>query len=130
MEETNHFVSIITPAYNAEKYLPATIESILSQTHKKWELLITDDASTDSTEKIIRDYQNKDPRIKYFKLKKNSGPAIARQTSINNRNGNIIAFLDSDDVWLPMKLEMQLAFMKKNESCFSFTSFRRISDDR
>jgi teichuronic acid biosynthesis glycosyltransferase TuaG len=129
MEKTNPLISIITPAFNAETYLPETIESILNQTYKNWELLITDDASTDETEMIVRDFQNIDIRIKYFKLTINSGAAIARQESIDKRNGNMIAFLDSDDLWLPEKLEVQLDFMKREKSCFSYTGFRRISYD-
>ena len=88
-------VSIITPSYNSEKFISQTINSILNQTYSNWELLITDDCSSDGTIKIINSYQSKDARIKLFKLNTNSGAAIARNNSINKSKGRYIAFLDS-----------------------------------
>ncbi|HFF5272228.1 TPA: glycosyltransferase family 2 protein, partial [Acinetobacter baumannii] len=109
-----NLVSIITPSYNSAKYIGKTIDSVISQTYKKWELIIIDDCSTDSSVEIIKDYENKDNRIKLIQLKENSGAAVARNTGIQLARGRFIAFLDSDDSWLPEKLEKQLKFMLIN----------------
>ena len=106
-------VSIITPSYNSSSFIAQTIESILSQTYVNWELLITDDCSTDNTRDIVEYYQRKDSRIKFFQLKQNAGAAVARNHSIRMARGRYIAFCDSDDRWYPEKLEKQLAFMKE-----------------
>ena len=106
-------VSIITPTYNCSKFIGATIESVLSQTYKNFEMIIVDDASTDDTESVVKSY--KDKRIKYIKLKTNSGPAVARNTAMEEAKGKYMAFLDSDDLWLPTKLEKQIKFIKKNK---------------
>ena len=108
----NPVVSIITPAYNCEKYIGATIESVLSQTFQDWEMIIVDDCSTDDTESVINPYCQKDSRIIYKKLEVNSGAAVARNTAMSIAKGQYIAFLDSDDLWLPDKLTIQLEFMR------------------
>jgi len=125
----DHLVSVITPSYNVENYIAATIESVIKQTYANWELLITDDASTDATTQIIEAYQNKDPRIKLIKLDKNSGIATARNTSIKVSKGRFIAFLDADDVWYPEKLDLQIKFMLKKRAAVSFSSYRHINED-
>ena len=112
----DELVSIITPTYNSEKFISETINSVLNQTYTNWELLITDDCSTDKTVEIVESYVKKDCRIKFFSLKKNSGAAIARNNSIKNSKGRYISFLDSDDLWLKNKLELQINFMKKGIS--------------
>ena len=106
-------VSIITPSYNSAKYIGETIESIQAQTYKNWELLITDDCSKDNTIEIVNNYIANDPRIKIFKLEKNSGAGIARNKSIAEAQGRYIAFCDSDDRWYYNKLEKQISFMQK-----------------
>ena len=98
-------VTIIMPSYNSEKFIVESVESVLAQTYSKWELIIVDDCSPDDSNKIITKYVDSDCRIKLIKLQKNSGPAIARNMAIETANGRYIAFLDSDDVWLPNKLE-------------------------
>lgn len=110
-------VSIITPTYNSELFISDTIESIINQSHQNWELIITDDGSKDKTIEIIKNFAKNDPRIKVFKLEKNSGAAKARNNSIKKSEGKFLAFLDSDDIWSPEKLEMQLSFLKKNPDC-------------
>ena len=100
-------VSIITPSYNSEKYLKDCIVSVLNQTLSCWEMLIVDDASSDNSRIVIESYLKKDKRIKAFFLKKNIGPALARNYAINKASGRYIAFLDSDDIWLPNKLKVQ-----------------------
>ena len=107
MKENNlPLVSIITPAYNSEKFISKTIDSILQQTYTNWELLITDDCSNDLTVKIINKYIKADKRIKLFILKHNSGAGVARNNSIFHSKGRYIAFCDADDLWLPNKLEI------------------------
>ena len=122
-------VSIITPAYNAERFLPATIASAQSQTMADWELLIADDCSRDGTRALIGRHAADDARIRLVALEKKSGPALARQAAIDAAQGRFIAFLDSDDQWLAPKLERQLDFMRAAGAAFSFTAFRRIADD-
>lgn len=108
-------VSVITPLYNAEKYIAQTIEGVISQTYKNWEMIIVDDCSTDNSRNIVKNYQNKDNRIKLIKLEANfGGPARPRNIGIENAKGKYIAFLDADDVWLPHKLEKQIAYLEEN----------------
>lgn len=124
----NDLVSVITPSYNSSLYIEATIQSILAQTYSNWELLITDDCSTDNTIDIVNRYVQQDSRIKLFCLEKNSGAGIARNHSIREARGRYIAFCDSDDRWLPEKLERQIAFMKKKDAAFSYTSYYVCSE--
>ena len=116
-------VSIITATYNSSKFVVETIESILAQTYTHWELLITDDGSTDDTLAIVEAYMAKDARIKLFRLASNSGAGVARNHSISHAQGRFIAFCDSDDCWLPEKLEKQLAFMLEKDAALSYTSY-------
>lgn len=114
-------VSIITPSYNSSQFISETIDSIVNQVYTNWELLITDDCSSDNSCDIIRQYSNNDHRIKLFCLTENAGAAVARNNSIKEAKGRYIAFCDSDDLWKPEKLEKQLDFMKKKnvEICYS-----------
>lgn len=116
-------VSIITPSYNSANFITETIEAILNQSYPYWELLITDDCSNDNTIEIIKDFMEKDSRIKLFQLEKNSGAGICRNKSIENAQGRFIAFCDSDDCWMPNKLEKQLAFMIEKNCALSYTSY-------
>ena len=125
----NNLVSIITPTYNSEKYITETIESIQAQTYTNWELLITDDCSTDQTIDIIKSYQKNDNRIRLFLLDKNQGAGVARNNSIKEANGRYIAFCDSDDQWKKNKLELQLTFIKNNKLLFSYTDYDVVSED-
>lgn len=119
-------VSIVMPSYNSEKFIKASIESVLNQTYPKWELLIADDCSTDKTVEIIKSF--KDQRIKFFQNEKNSGAAVSRNKALREAKGRWIAFLDSDDLWLPTKLEEQLSFMNENHYHFSFTDYKVFID--
>lgn len=116
-------VSIITPSYNSSRFVRATIESIQVQTYQNWELLITDDCSNDGSVSVIREYMEKDSRIKLFIQETNQGPGAARNRSLENATGQYIAFLDSDDVWEPQKLEKQLEFMKEEKAAFVFSAY-------
>lgn len=118
-------VSIIMPSFNTGKYITETIESVLAQSYKKWELIIVDDCSSDNTDEIVRTYLS-DDRIQYLKNEKNSGAAFSRNTALRNAKGKWIAFLDSDDLWMPEKLEKQLSFMKTNGYFFSYTDYEEI----
>lgn len=122
-------VSIITPAYNCANFIDDTIKSIQSQTYSNWELLITDDCSTDNTYDIILKYLNTDSRIKLFRFNKNLGSGEARNNSIKEATGRFIAFCDSDDRWYPNKLEEQLAFMTQNNVALSYTSYDICNED-
>lgn len=122
-------VSIITPSYNSADYIVDTIEAILKQTYSHWELLITDDCSTDNTIEIIEDYVKKDTRIKLQKLAINSGAGICRNKSIEIAKGRYIAFCDSDDVWMPQKLEKQLAFMNQKQCALTYSSYMLMDEE-
>jgi teichuronic acid biosynthesis glycosyltransferase TuaG len=115
-------VSIIMPSYNTAKYIGDSIKSVLAQTYGNWELIIVDDCSTDNTDEIVKEFLS-DERIKYLKNAKNSGAAISRNYALREAKGKWIAFLDSDDLWLPEKLEKQLAFMVENGYKFSYTDY-------
>lgn len=124
---TDDLVSIIMPAYNAEKYIAEAIESVLKQTYTNWELIIVNDCSTDATEQFAKKYQEQDERIKLRSLPENKGVANARNIAIQNAVGRYIAFLDSDDIWLPEKLEKQLDFMKINNYVFTYHQYRHFA---
>lgn len=121
-------VSIIMPNYNCEKFLPETLDSVIGQTYANWELLIVDDCSTDNSIAVIKSYCDADERIKLFVNEKNSGAAASRNWALREATGKWIAFLDSDDIWLPCKLEKQLAFMVENDYKFTFTKYRQIDE--
>ncbi len=129
MEEDIPLVSIIMPVYNSEKYIGRTLESVISQSFNDWEIIIVDDCSTDNSANIIKSYMNEDKRIKYYKLKINSGAAISRNTAIKNAIGKYIAFLDSDDIWHPEKLSKQIEIMEKNDYNFTCTDYNKIDDN-
>ena len=116
-------VSIIVPVYNAEKFIKDTIKTVIDQTYENWELLLVNDCSTDKSVEIIKDYQQKDKRIKLFSNPKNSGAAVSRNKGIRESRGRYIAFLDADDLWEPKKLEKQVAFMQEKDCAFSFTGY-------
>lgn len=119
-----NMVSIIMPSYNTASYIKESIQSVLNQTYTNWELIIVDDCSTDETEEVLATIT--DSRIKYFKNKENSGAAISRNKALREARGQWIAFLDSDDLWLPNKLEKQINFMKNNGYKFSYTNYEEI----
>lgn len=122
-------VSIVTPMYNASKYIDTSIRSVLAQTYQNWELIVTDDCSTDDSRAIVESYARRDARIKLIKLAGNSGVALARNASIRAASGRYIAFLDSDDAWHPCKLEKQIAFMRLNGAKLSYTAYKKFAED-
>lgn len=122
-------VSIITPTWACAKFIGETIKSIQTQTYTNWELLIQDDCSTDGTDKVVKPFQEMDSRIKYECNPKNSGAAITRNNALKRAKGRWIAFLDSDDLWLPEKLEKQLRFMVEHNYAFSYHEYTEMSED-
>ena len=122
-------VSIITPNWNCEKYIAETIESVLAQTYQNWELLIQDDCSTDGSLLVVHRYAKTDSRIKIEVNPKNSGAAVTRNNAIKRSKGIYLAYLDSDDIWVPEKLEKQLAFMEKHRCDACFSSYEHMDTD-
>ena len=122
-------VSIITPTFNSERFIAETIVSVQAQTYQDWEMIIIDDCSTDRTAEIVASFQEKDSRIKYFYNSTNKGSAFSRNLALQNAKGKWIAFLDSDDLWLPEKLEKQIEFMTKNNFHFSYTNYCEIDEN-
>lgn len=123
----NDLVSIIMPSYNTGKFIRATIESVLAQTYSNWELILVDDCSTDDTDDIVKAYLS-DQRIRYIKNETNSGAAVSRNRALREAKGKWIAFLDSDDLWEPTKLEKQIAFMENHDYHFSYTNYIEIDE--
>lgn len=124
-----NIVSIITPTYNSSKLIAMTIESVIEQKYPEWEMIIIDDCSTDDTEKIVNQYMLKDKRIKFIKLESNCGAGKARNIGLKNAKGRFIAYLDSDDIWYPDKLEKQTKYMLENNYGFTCTSYEVIGND-
>lgn len=120
-------VSIIMPSWNTGRFIAESIQSVIDQTYKKWELIIVDDCSTDDTDEVVATF--KDDRIKYLKNEENSGAALTRNRAMREAQGEWIAFLDSDDLWMPHKLEYQLKFMKKNNLVFSYHEYEKIDEE-
>ena len=123
----NDLVSIITPSYNTARFIAETINSVLAQTYTNWEMIIVDDCSKDDTDAVVSSFA--DSRIRYLKNEKNSGAAVSRNRALREAKGKWVAFLDSDDLWEPTKLEKQIAFMEHNDCHFSYTNYREIDDD-
>ncbi len=120
-------ISIITPCFNGAQTISETIESVLNQRHQNWEMIIVDDVSTDASPAIIRSYAAKDARIRYLRTDAPSGsPALPRNIGIDNARGRFIAFLDADDVWLPEKLEKQVAFMTERNCPLSYSYYEKM----
>lgn len=124
----NPLVSIITPTFNSEKFIAETIQSVQNQTYENWEMIIVDDCSYDKTVSIIADFIKLDLRIQLFQLEKNSGTGIARNHALTKAKGSYIAFLDSDDLWKPVKLEKQIDFLLKNKLPFTFSFYECIDE--
>lgn len=122
-------VSIITPTWACAGFISETIRSIQAQTYQNWELLIQDDCSVDGTDKLVEAFIQADNRIKYACNSKNSGAAITRNNALKRAKGRWIAFLDSDDLWLPEKLEHQLRFMVERNYAFTYHEYTEISED-
>lgn len=122
-------VSVIMPSYNSERHIAESIASVRSQTLSDWELLVSDDCSTDSTREIVAGISEVDSRVHLLPLKENGGAAAARNNSLAHARGRYVAYLDSDDLWYPGKLERQVAFMEERGAAFSCCSYEVIGED-
>ena len=124
----NELVSIIMPSYNTGRFLAKTLESVFGQTYENWELLLVDDASTDDTEEAVSPFLA-DPRVRFLKNETTRGAAESRNRALREAKGKYIAFLDSDDLWAPEKLEKQVRFLQENGYHFSYTNYEEIDVD-
>lgn len=127
MEMNEQLVSIITPLYNGERFLSATIDSVIAQTYKEWEMIIINDGSKDGGESIARAYAEKDSRIKVLS-QPNRGSAAARNNGIRMATGRYIALLDADDLWEPDFLEQQLRLLKEKKCQLVCGAYKRIDE--
>jgi teichuronic acid biosynthesis glycosyltransferase TuaG len=121
-------ISIVTPCYNAARFLSETITSVRNQTHTDWEWIIVDDCSTDLSLQILNTYSSQDDRIKVIANNMNEGAAVTRNKAINNVSGDFLAFIDADDIWLPTKLSNQITYMLDRHLAFSFTSYNIVDE--
>lgn len=126
MEGKQPLVSVIMATYNSEKFIRESVESVFKQTYQNWELIVTDDCSSDDTIPKLDGLRQQRPNMEIRQTERNGGAAIARNCCLEAANGRYIAFLDSDDIWEASKLESQLVFMRKKKSAISCTSFRVI----
>ena len=122
-------VSIITPLYGSKDFVLKAIQSVQKQTYENWEMLIVDDCSNDGSVEIVENEARNDSRIKLFRNKINIGAGPSRNVAIKAATGKYIAFLDSDDIWHPEKLENHIAFMQKYDAVFSHTSYGYLDED-
>lgn len=132
-------VSIIMPSYNTGNYIAETIASVMAQTYTDWELIIVDDASIDNTAEVVSSIMSSrtcsatteasTQKIRFLQNEKNSGAAVSRNLALREARGKWIAFLDSDDLWAPEKLQKQLDFMVKNGYAFSYTKYEEVDED-
>ncbi|MDA3950379.1 MAG: glycosyltransferase family 2 protein [Spirochaeta sp.] len=124
--DSGPLVSVIMPAHNVETTIEESVTSVIGQTLADWELLIVDDRSNDQTIEIITHLLSDDSRIRMFETSNEYGPAAARNLAISKAQGRFIAFLDSDDIWLPNKLHVQIEHMQSNELALSYSWFERV----
>ena len=125
---SKNLVSIIMPAYNAEKYIADSIRSVLAQTYQNWELIVVDDGSNDRTAAIVHEFVGRDRRIKYL-FQENGRLGKARNTGIRNSMGSLVAFLDSDDLWLPAKLDAQTRAIAVNNADVVYSKSYVFNDE-
>ena len=124
----NHLVSIIMPSYKCGKFIEESIKSVQSQTYQNWELIIVDDCSGAGTISIVQKIQLEEQRIRLYQNDYNSGAAISRNVALREAKGRWIAFLDSDDLWEPTKLERQILFMEDNGYAFTYHEYVEIDE--
>ena len=130
MNEQSPYVSIVTPCYNAGKYIKETIESVISQSFTDWEMLIVDDCSTDNSAEIVKGYEANDSRVHYLCTPHNTGaPAIPRNLGIDNARGRFVALLDADDVWHPDKLKEQITLMHNKPCRICYTDGEMMNEE-
>jgi len=121
-------VTVITPAYNAAKFLPRVIATVRCQDDVLYEHIIVDDGSTDGSFDLLKEYARSDERIRLIRLEKNMGVVNARNEAIRAASGRFLAFLDADDEWMPQKLSVQISFMQHTDASITFSDYRFISE--
>lgn len=129
MEFVKGLVSVITPVYNAERFLENTLQSVIDQTYKNIEIVLVDDCSKDKSAKIIERFMSEGIQISYHLQDLNRGAGAARNKALELARGQYVAFLDSDDVWLPQKIEQQIALMKEKQTGFSYAAIEMIDEN-
>lgn len=129
MNEKHKLVSIIMPSYNCGAFVEETVRSVQAQTYTNWEILFVDDCSADDTIRKVSTMREKDSRIKLFQNHGNMGAAVSRNNALREAKGRWVAFLDSDDLWEPTKLEKQVKFMEENGYAFSYTGYQEIDSE-
>jgi len=128
MEFVKDLVSVITPVYNAERFLENTLKSVVDQTYKDIEIVLVDDCSKDKSAKIIERFMSEDIKIIYHLQDMNRGAGVARNKALELARGQYVAFLDSDDVWMSQKIEQQITLMKEKQTGFSYAAIEMIDE--
>lgn len=121
-------VSVIMPTYKCRAFIEDSIKSVQAQTYLNWELIVVDDCSEDDTVSVVTEINTRDKRIHLFQNVTNSGAAVSRNVALKEAKGRWIAFLDSDDLWEPTKLEKQIKFMEENDYAFSYHEYVEIDE--
>ncbi len=124
----NDLVTVIMPTYNSQRFITESIESVLNQSYGMLQLIIVDDCSNDNTINVVNKYLKLDKRINLVKLEKNSGAGVARNMGLANHNSRYTAFIDSDDIWFPEKLDLQIMFMRENDAAIAHTAYEMIDE--
>ncbi|AWG80003.1 TPA: glycosyltransferase family 2 protein [Vibrio parahaemolyticus] len=130
MKQFSNLVSIVMPTYNSERTVVESIQSVLAQTYKNWELIIVDDRSSDNTWEVITGFAGQYDNIHVYQNEKNQGAGASRNVAIEKSKGRFIAFLDSDDLWVKEKLAEQISFMLKNNYALTYTYYSRFTSDK
>ena len=129
MEFVKDLVSVITPVYNAERFLNNTLQSVINQTYRDIEIVLVDDCSKDGSARIIESFMSEKINIHYHLQDSNKGAGAARNKALELARGQYVAFLDGDDVWLPQKIERQIALMKEKLTGFSYAAIEMIDEN-
>ena len=122
-------ISVVMPLYDCETLVGKSIESVIRQSYSNWELIIVDDCSKDNSYEVARSYAKKDERIRLLRMQQNSGVALARNTAIHEARGEILMYLDSDDIWSPYKMEIQSKYMRESQIVFSCSAYEVIDEN-
>ncbi|MBY4893455.1 glycosyltransferase [Rhodobacteraceae bacterium N5(2021)] len=129
MDSSRPLVTVVTPSYNCAAVVPETLRSVQAQSFQDWEHIVVDDCSSDDSLEVIDAFCRTEPRTRFSRLNENSGAAVARNTAIEAARGRYIAFVDSDDLWHPEKMQRQLDFMAEREAVFACASYAKIDED-
>ncbi len=121
-------VSIVMPVYNSESFLDQSVGSVLEQTYRNWELILIDDSSTDGSLELLEAFACMDERVIVVGMPENRGVAVARNVGLNRAKGMFIAFIDSDDLWVSYKLELQIDYMVKNDVPITYSDYDRVDE--